>query len=490
MKLQRASIVLTLILTLTLSLAAGCRSATVAQRFQRPGINRSTSVIATVPEHTAPKTEAAAAELAADDTEPVQQVSAETVTETVIPPIVDGDMTRLSIQAAIETGLAQNPDLVALRQAEGVGTAAVGVAQTYPFNPYVQVQATPYQENRNGGTGTTYHYILLIQQIQLGHQQQHREEAACAALNGIRWNVLQQELLNVAQTERLYFVAIYQQGLRDLAVLNAQNNRQLLAILESQYQAGQATAADLAIVRLDARSTRQQLRVADANLQTALLDLKRQLCLSPETRIVLAESVTRWKWQPVDATQLTSVATGRPDVLAARADTDTARANADLANSSRIPDLQIGPYYQRNDSGTTFVGFRAQMDLPVFNNGVPLLRQREAEFHQRATTAQQLATRAHLEAEAAADRYERARQLLSEPGDAPLPVELQRLEEQFKAGEVDILRLLQARTSLIQNQRADLDALNEMMQAAVAVTVASGAPLESLISTTEPEKPN
>ena len=53
----------------------------------------------------------------------------------------------IQLRTAVETGLAQNPDLIALRQAEGVGTAALGVAQTYPFNPFVQrCQATPYPE--------------------------------------------------------------------------------------------------------------------------------------------------------------------------------------------------------------------------------------------------------------------------------------------------------------------------------------------------------
>ena len=103
------------------------------------------------------------------------------------------------------------------------------------------------------------------------------------------------------------------------------------------------------------------------------------------------------------------MAASRPDVLAARADTDTARANSNFANASRIPDLQIGPYYQRDDFGTAYLGFRAQTDIPVINNGMPLVRQRQAEFFQRATIAQQLAARANLEAQAAADRYERAR---------------------------------------------------------------------------------
>ena len=116
--------------------------------------------------------------------------------------------------------------------------------------------------------------------------------------------------------------------------------------------------------------------------------------------------------------------------------------------------------------------------------------ERQAELCQRSTIAQQLAARANLEAQAAADRYERARQLHGDaegPSHPSVPVELQRLEEQFKANEVDILRVMQARNSLLQSQRADLDALNEVMQAAVAVTAASGVPLETLASPGLPE---
>ena len=113
----------------------------------------------------------------------VQQVSAEAINDLSDPLLSAVSVNHFSIQSAVETALAQNPDLNSLRQAEGVGSATVGVAQTYPFNPFVQVRSTPYQRNTSGGSGPTFHYVLLMQQIQLGHQQQHREEAACAALN-------------------------------------------------------------------------------------------------------------------------------------------------------------------------------------------------------------------------------------------------------------------------------------------------------------------
>jgi len=75
---------------------------------------------------------------------------------------------------AIETGLTQKcRNLVALREAEGVSQAALGVAQTYPFNPFVQVRGHALSSaNNEGGSGAMYHYVLLQQNLQLAHQQQ------------------------------------------------------------------------------------------------------------------------------------------------------------------------------------------------------------------------------------------------------------------------------------------------------------------------------
>ena len=482
---------------------SGCRSGGTLRQSQSIG-RRPPSVVERA--HS-PATPAEGERIAATKSRasPIRIVSAEELVETPITPPASSGPPFWTLTQAIETGLAQNPDLVTQRHTERVSEAALGVAQTYPFNPFVQVQATPYQHPQGGGGGgTTYHYVLLMQQIQLAHQQQYREDGAAAMLNGTRWNILNAQLLNVAQTERLYFTALYQMGLRDLTQANADNNEQLLTILERQLKAGQATAADVSIVRLDVRSTRQQAQLVEANYQTALLDLKRQLNLPMSQSLELTEDLTQWEWHAADPSHLAgvmsadlamraqtpdpneivaSLAACRPDVLAARASLDAARANCQLADASRTPDLQIGPYYQRNNSAVTFLGFRATMDLPIINNGTPLLKQRSEELHQQTIAWQQLQTRAELEARAAIDRYERARRLIASTAannGTALPMELQRLEAQFQAGEVDVLRIFQARTSLIQSRRAFLDTLNELAQSAAAVTATTGVPPQTL----------
>jgi cobalt-zinc-cadmium efflux system outer membrane protein len=354
-----------------------------------------------------------------------------------------------------------------------------------------------------------FHYVLLQQNIQLGQQQQFREEIAASQLNQVRWNIHNFELLNAAQTTRFYLTALYQKSIRDLTQKSADLNEQLLQISQRREEAGDITKADLAIIRIDARSTRQQADLAEANYQTALLDLRRQLNIPLEQELELADDLAELRWKPArDAAQsqmamcnstvdidletkgdkdlIKRLADGRPDLMAARADVETACAAYRLANGNRRPDVMFGPFYSRDDFGTWFAGFQGQMDLMVNNNGQPMVRQRAAEHDQRAVTWQQLQVRAELEALAAVNRYERARRLVAlshKEMHSDLPSELQRLEEQFKENEVDVLRIFQARTSLIQNRRAALDLMNELAQATAAVTATTGIFPSAMLTT-------
>lgn len=133
----------------------------------------------------------------------------------------------------------------------------------------------------------------------------------------------------------------------------------------------------------------------------------------------------------------------------------------------------------------TFLGFRAEMNLPIVNSGKPLENQRAAEYGQQATIWQQTLVRAELEAQAAFDRYQLAYHALAqESADLieAMPAELESLERQFRAGEVDVVRVIQARTSILQNQRARLDLLNELAQSAALLVGATGMPIEMLIA--------
>jgi cobalt-zinc-cadmium efflux system outer membrane protein len=414
----------------------------------------------------------------------------------------------LNIYETISQSLVGNPALVALRETENVGVSAVGVAETYPFNPWVQVQATPGQYAPDGkSAGSTYHYVLMMQQIQLAHQQQYREDAAYSSLNSIRWNIHQSELQTTSMTAQLYYTLLYRRGLLEIARASQDNNSRLLQALTKRFEAGDLSAADLATVRIDTRSTSQQLRLAEANYQTALRNLRNQLGLDPASPVDfrgdlrdihwrMPNAETAQQWQPEVYQQqiadpsdekawIASWAACRPDVQVAHADIDVASANLNLASANKVPDLIIGPYYQKDASSLTHYGLRAQMDIPVLNTGRPLERQRMSEFNQKTTVWRQTLLRAELEAQAAYERYKVAYELYDrERGltSNELPQELQSLEKQFEIGEVDVVRIIQARTSILQNQRAHLDLVNELAQSAALLVGASGMPLELMVA--------
>lgn len=413
-----------------------------------------------------------------------------------MPPVESG--MQINLMGAISQGLAENPDLVALRQNDNVGRGVLGVAQTYPYNPFVQVRATPYQDAPGEGVGTVYHYVLLMQRIELAHQQRYREQNAASSLSQIRWSIHAAELQNVGQSARLYFTALYQAELLNQAEIAHDYNLLLKNTLEKQLDAGDASGADVEIARIDAQATGHQLRLAHATFEASVRDLKRQLGLAPSADLLLTDQLTGLNWQmPLliadgegnpcqrhDPGLISNWAASRPDVLAALADVDAARANVSLASAAKVPDVQVGPYYQRSRDQSTYLGLQAQMDIPVLNTGRPLERQRIAELNQRTAVWQQLYRRANLEGEAAWQRYQLAYESLKESGlDHPFetPAALQGLERQFQAGEVDITRVALARNSILQRQRIRLDLYNELAQAAADVIATVGLPVEQIV---------
>lgn len=411
----------------------------------------------------------------------------------------------LGLNDAIEMALTRNPDLVTARQAEGVSEAMLGVAGAHPFNPTFQSRCLPYSQFVTGQPAAPAYYFLLWQQFELAHQRRYRQDSASAALDAVRWNIQQAQLANVAMTEQLYFAALYQRGLRELVEMTAAVNDKLLTVMEKRLGAGKASAAEVAVARLDARSARQQARVTGVTFHNALLALRRHLNLPVEALVEIEGDLAEFTWHAVTGQELcqllspggmlfsasgpnqlaAELAAGRPDVLAARQTANAAAANLSLSRAARVPNLWIGPFYSHDAERILNAGFQAQFDIPVCNTGKPLVRQREAELQQQRTAAEQLEAKARIDIRTALDRYEQARQSYEQARQdtgLQLPEELQKLEAEFERGEIDILRITQARTSLIQWRRSHLDSLNELALAAAALTAVSGLPPAAMIS--------
>jgi outer membrane protein TolC len=418
----------------------------------------------------------------------------------------------ISLEDALAMGLSENPDLITVRGTANVSAAAVDVASVYPWNPFVQAQFLPNghpfvtSSVPGAAAGQANYYIWLMQRFELGHQRRYRENSAIAALGQVRWNIRLAELTNVAQTERLFFTALYQRQLRDLIADAATLSDRLVEVANRRFNAGLATGLDTTNARVAARQARRQQHLAEAAYQAALLALRQQLGMPPDVPLDLTGDLTQYEWFPVasaasrvantagiDPRSLAAeMAEARPDVLAARSAIAVAQGNLNLARAARIPDMQAGPIYVTADNQTQYLGFRLQRDFGVFNNGSALMNQRQTELQQQRVAYDQIRRRATYEAAAAIDRYERARgfvaEVAQEASEAPRQ-ELSQVLGQFEAGNADIVNVLAVQNNLLQELRSYLDLVNEVAQSAALVTQATALPPERLFALRPPKFP-
>lgn len=410
----------------------------------------------------------------------------------------------LTLDAAVATALEHNPDLVTLRQDVPVNWAALQAAGVYPYNPSVSVDVAPLAQDAAGQQLSVKNAVALTQTIELAHQRRHRVRAAAADVTRAQSSVLESEVQNVAETQRRFFAALYQRQLFEVTRSLADLDEKLLEVLKRRFQAGQSSAADVALARIEARSARQQAQLAEVALGDAQRALRRHLGAEEQTAVEPAGRLEQWRWLPAaealaaveqeedgvaDGSEgglsVETLVAGRPDVRAAQADLRAAQAQWCLARASRMPNLTFGPTYERDESRTLFVGLQVQMDVPVVNTGRAVVCQRQAEFRRKQVALEQLRVKARLEIQTALARHERARAIVAEftaEAGVGLDAEVGQITDLFVAGQADLLTVYAARGKVLQAHKNYLDALSELAQATADLTAATAIPYDDLLA--------
>jgi cobalt-zinc-cadmium efflux system outer membrane protein len=411
----------------------------------------------------------------------------------------------IAMQAALYGAITSNPDLVTLREGNALAASAeaVEVARNFPttLNPTLWLDYRPITLVPNGtfgtGNGTGRHgsaggnnyyhfgqdyiYVSLRQPIELGHQTTHRYRIAQAAYEQQKWIVLQAELTALVQTYRFFQTAAYRREKFRLAQELADFNDRLQETLQRRMEANQVQAADVALGRVESRATRQQVKAARQDYLLALTDLRNQIGIPEEAGSFepLGEFAVPPYIPPVDEQVMVQEAIRqRPDIQAAHAQVAGTHSAVNLARGDQIPTPIIGPEYQMDEAGVQYVGFVFIAPIPIWNNGRPLVIQREAE-HRRAIVAYKEAQqRAAAQVRAAVAKWNGATELVNDSAGLTkdLSVEVNKMERLFEEGQADLTKLMQARQRLIQLENSRLDALWQATQAQADLLLALGIP--------------
>ena len=397
------------------------------------------------------------------------------------PPETQSSNRILSLYASVQYALSNNPQLVALRQQHGIAAAVVVIAKTYPFNPIYQGN---YQDAR-GPLGLPAenpflqtHQVTL--EVQLLHQQRYRQQAAFAALGRTDWEIAAQELTFAVNAVRAFDAVLYRQG--KLAVteeflrINQQGADQVKQLIER----GTLKSGDLIVSRAEVSDIQSQLGLNRTNLINALRDYYRALGIADAS----AEPYgTLERLAPTRETEfwLAAAYATRPDRFARMAAVQEGGADVRFQKSDRYGNPSVGPFYEFDNSRTTFVGAQLTMPLPVLNCRPGEIQQAEAKLSQSRQYLRQTEVEIWQDVTlAAANVAETQKWIESYRGDI-LPSLRKGFEDtnllfQQGQGGVDVLRVLDVRRKLLHAEDGYLDALLAYTTALADLAQAVGDP--------------
>jgi cobalt-zinc-cadmium efflux system outer membrane protein len=398
----------------------------------------------------------------------------------------------LSLDAAVNWALQNNPKLMALRQQHGIAAAAVLIAQTYPFNPVweARIQGNSGPESA-GITNQVAQEHLLLWEVELHGQGALRRQEAVSALSRTDWEIAFQEQLLAVRVLQAFQTVLYRQEKLRLIGEAIKLSQQTVEDVEELFKGNKATAVDKILARTEVDTTRAQLGTGRLALAAAGSDLLR--ALGVVDGLFQVEGTLAMPPLPEDSAALEQEALQRrADLRARKAAVEEAEAALRLAIANRYGNPTIGPAFTYDPTRVSSIGAQINVPLPVFNRHQGEIQQREAARYQAVLELRQTEALVRQDVQAAMVRLTAARALaetyrktLDNLGEA-----LKQFRELFRGMQpgVDVLRIIDLRRKLISTRDAYLDALFEMNQARADLIAAVGG-LAPAVPCTDPPGP-
>ena len=393
------------------------------------------------------------------------------IAEAVDAMTVDG---RLTVGEAIRIGLLCNPSLQASFMDVGIASADL-VAAGRLRNPVMGASAR-FPEG-GGLADVQFSISQSLTGLLLLESRRHAGEARLAMA---RASAVRQAVILAGRIEQraldLVALAMAIEVSRESLTL-AETSRELVS---HRFDAGLSDAIDLHMAELAVLDARRALLVIQRERDLAHATLAEDLSLTEDTpawRIVgdlVSANV------PDDPEALVQIALEhRLDVEVANWLVKASRADTDLEEHRIFQALSVGFQRERGNNPPSLNGPSAQFSLPVFGlNGPAVARQQFREM-QAARNLETIRLAVTREVRQASFRVSSSRELLTLFDQEILPAALASVEASrraWSAGQRDLLAVVAAQGSLLQQRGQYVAALREAASAKAALDAALGGP--------------
>jgi len=390
--------------------------------------------------------------------------------------------TALSLDGLVQDVIAQNPERqFYLRQLATAGTerqAAGRWADPEAVVEFGQRRASDPVTGALLGEGATY-AVSVVQPIEFGGRIPLRRAIAERQIDLARMGLQQFDATLAARARALGFGLFAANEKAVVARTVAGRMRTLARVIVSRDPAGPAPRLDAAALQATAISAERTAAAADAEANTILYELNQLRGAPFEGRLRIVRPDMNLPDLPPSNALAANANANNFELRALRAQFAQQGLRVDLAKKRRLPNVSVGPYYDRarSDIRETNFGLRLSTTLPLWN--------REAGEVATEQGRQAQANAALLEAERKVARqvfneaaqYEAKREALAHWGNTSLQRFAEAAEEadrNFQLGAIPLTTYTQMQQSYVEATNAVLDTRHEAIAALLQLRALNG----------------
>ncbi len=380
-----------------------------------------------------------------------------------------------TLSDALEIAFENSPVLRG-RQAERheVASRVVG-ARTYPYNPEVSLELA---DRSSPGGSAIDRGLSISQEIELAGQRRKRIAVADRELAAAEAVLVRQGQLLAFQVESVFTEAVMARELLDVAKIEADLAREMLAFSQRRLERGAATQIEVNLAQASsgrAERSRHRARADYASARSRLAELvgaNAQVLPAPVGDLLLPES------EPLPLEDLLALAYERhADLLAASQREQAAEAAIRLAMAEGKPNLVVESFFQREEATDDILGATISLSVPLFNRNQGLIAESRATRERLRHERSALRLAIEQDVVAAFNSLQAARSAAKHLRDqvlGTLDENVELLQRSFEAGRIGATEVLTLRREFVAGRREYIEALADAWLARIELDLAIG----------------
>lgn len=378
----------------------------------------------------------------------------------------------VTLEAAIQTALRDNPVLKAIREEVKVAQAQLDGIPLFS-NPELESEYV---------SGLHSEQIFeLSKTFELGGQRGYRKQIAKNNLEKVNLELTDKSRLVTKAVKLAFYQLVLIQEKLKLAKEIIKHNQEIYEMAQFQFEMGDISVTQVGLANIQLQSAKREFATLESDLQLAQLELNGLMGTK------LDGTPTAVGGFPKKTTKKMNIGTLKTHALAHRADLKSLRLNVQqtesgyrLAKASRIPDLNIGGIAERS-SGEMGFGVKLSLPLPLFDRNSSEVESAKAQKQvdsTRVSITERQITREVIGASVVLKATEKNLSFYDDNLLKLLNDNLTLTRAAFSLGEAKLLEVILLQSEYVKTRFAYLDALASYHKAIVELESTIGTSIE------------